>query len=130
LDIGAGIGKCMVAMFNAGFDVYGMEPSIPFYEKSLQHMKIDQNKLQNCALEDYQCDDEYFDFITFGAVLEHLYHPSDSINRALKWLKPGGFIQIEVPSSAWLYCSNCSLSKPDATRSAVAIIHCKKVSGR
>jgi ubiquinone/menaquinone biosynthesis C-methylase UbiE len=40
-----------------------------------------------------------FDFMTFGAVFEHLYHPAASLEKALKWLKPGGIIQIEVPSS-------------------------------
>jgi len=34
--------------------------------------------------------------------LEHLYNPSGSIKKALKWLKPGGVIHIEVPSSDWL----------------------------
>lgn len=102
LDIGAGIGKCMIALSNAGFDAYGMEPSKPFYDMALGKMKIDENKLQNCALEDYDAEGEQFDFITFGAVLEHLYDPSESISTALKWLKPGGLIQIEVPSSKWL----------------------------
>jgi hypothetical protein len=37
-----------------------------------------------------------------AAVLEHFYDPSDSIERALKWVKPGGLIYIEIPSSDWL----------------------------
>jgi predicted SAM-dependent methyltransferase len=40
-----------------------------------------------------------FDFITFGAVFEHLYHPAASLEKALKWLKPEGVLHIEVPSS-------------------------------
>ncbi|MBK8291297.1 MAG: methyltransferase domain-containing protein [Flammeovirgaceae bacterium] len=43
-----------------------------------------------------------FDFISFGAVLEHVYSPADSILRTLRWLKPNGIIHIEVPSSDWL----------------------------
>ena len=45
---------------------------------------------------------EPFDFITFGAVLEHLYKPGESICKALRWLKKDGVMQIEVPSSNWL----------------------------
>jgi 2-polyprenyl-3-methyl-5-hydroxy-6-metoxy-1,4-benzoquinol methylase len=39
----------------------------------------------------------HFDFITFGAVLEHLYDPSMSIHKAMSWLKPSGIMHIEVP---------------------------------
>ena len=48
------------------------------------------------------CAADFFDFITFGAVLEHLYHPAKSIERALYWLKPGGVIHLEVPSASYL----------------------------
>jgi len=33
LDIGAGIGKAMIALNNAGFDAFGFEPSVTFYEQ-------------------------------------------------------------------------------------------------
>lgn len=85
MDIGAGLGKCMIALRNEGYEVYGFEPSFPFYER---------------AIAVYQ--DNFFDFITFGAVLEHLYDPSEAIKKAIAWLKPEGIIQIEVPSSNWL----------------------------
>lgn len=50
-------------------------------------------------LEDVEYTEDSFDFITFGAVFEHLYHPAGSLKKALKWLKPDGIIHIEVPSS-------------------------------
>ena len=102
LDIGAGIGKGMVAMEKAGYEVFGIEPSISFYERALDRMGIDQGKIQNVAIEDAKFDENYFDFISFGAVLEHLYDPGESIQKAMQWLKPGGLIQIEVPSAHWL----------------------------
>lgn len=101
LDIGAGIGKCMIALERAGFDVYGIEPSIPFYDRAVDIMKIDSTKIQNKAIEDAHFEKETFDFITFGAVLEHLYFPGQAIEKALTWLKPGGIIHIEVPSAHW-----------------------------
>jgi 2-polyprenyl-3-methyl-5-hydroxy-6-metoxy-1,4-benzoquinol methylase len=102
LDIGAGLGKCMIALANAGYDAYGFEPSIPFYERAISQMKISPERLKQGMLEEVDYPENEFHFITFGAVLEHLYDPAASIAKAMKWLKPGGVIQVEVPSSAWL----------------------------
>lgn len=102
LDIGAGIGKCMIALERAGFDAEGFEPSTPFYKKAIEKMNIDERKLKLFTIEEAIFPLETFDFITFGAVLEHLYDPSAAIQKALTWLKPSGLIHIEVPSSKWL----------------------------
>lgn len=99
LDIGAGIGKCMIALNNAGFETYGFEPSEPFYKKALSEMKINPDRLKLGKVEEFDYQEYSFDFITFGAVFEHLYHPANSLEKALKWLKPNGIIHIEVPSS-------------------------------
>jgi ubiquinone/menaquinone biosynthesis C-methylase UbiE len=102
LDIGAGLGKCMIALNKAEFDAYGIEPSEPFYKRAIQNMNISSEKLKLSTLEDAEYPEKEFDFVTFGAVLEHLYDPTEAINKAMKWLKPGGLIHIEVPSSKWL----------------------------
>lgn len=102
LDIGAGIGKAMISLTKAGYDVYGFEPSVPFHERAIAKMGISQDRLKLGMIEEVDYDANFFDFITFGAVLEHLYHPAQSIEKALQWLKPGGIIQIEVPSSRHL----------------------------
>jgi len=102
LDIGAGIGKCMIALTNAGFDAYGFEPSESFYSRAVQKMNISPGKLTLNSIENAELPDNHFDFITFGAVLEHLYDPSAAIKKAMNWLKIGGVMQIEVPSSDWL----------------------------
>jgi 2-polyprenyl-3-methyl-5-hydroxy-6-metoxy-1,4-benzoquinol methylase len=102
LDIGAGLGKQMIALEKAGFDVYGFEPSKPFYERAISKMKISPVKLRLGMIEEIDYEENSFDFISFGAVLEHLYDPSESIKKALKWVKPNGLIHIEVPSSKWL----------------------------
>jgi len=102
LDIGAGLGKGMISLTKAGYDVYGFEPSIPFHQKAIKEMKILPDKLKLGMIEEIDYPDNFFDFITFGAVLEHLYDPSSAIQKALRWLKPGGLIHIEVPSSKYL----------------------------
>ncbi|MES2588764.1 MAG: class I SAM-dependent methyltransferase [Bacteroidota bacterium] len=102
LDIGAGIGKSMITLDKAGFDSYGFEPSEDFRKMAISKMGISEEKLRLGQIETIEYDENSFDFISFGAVLEHLYNPSDSLIKAIKWLKPGGLIYIEVPSSNWL----------------------------
>jgi SAM-dependent methyltransferase len=102
LDVGAGIGKCMISLEEAGFDAYGFEPSVSFRGKALNHMGIAPERLQLGMIEEIDYPKETFHFITFGAVLEHVYDPAACIGKAMKWLKPDGVIQIEVPSSEWL----------------------------
>lgn len=99
LDVGAGIGKCMMSMQKAGFDTYGFEPSTPFYERALSKMNIPTEKLKHGMVEDVEYPDATFDFITYGAVFEHLYHPAECLEKTFRWLKPNGIIHIEVPSS-------------------------------
>jgi ubiquinone/menaquinone biosynthesis C-methylase UbiE len=99
LDCGAGLGKGMLSLKHAGFDTYGFEPSIPFFERAISKMKVDPTRLQQGMLEDMHYAGNSFDFVNFGAVLEHFYHPSDCIHKAMHWLKPGGVLHIEVPSS-------------------------------
>ena len=102
LDIGAGLGKCMISLQNAGYDAYGFEPSDSFYKEAIEKMKISNEKLKLGMIEEIEYPANSFDFITFGAVLEHLYDPSNAIKKAMKWLKAGGLIHIQVPSSKYL----------------------------
>jgi len=102
LDVGAGIGKCMLSLQLAGFEIYGLEPSPSFRQKAITEMNIPAERLKLGMVEDIDYPENYFDFITFGAVFEHLYHPSTALAKALKWLKPGGIIHIEVPSSKYI----------------------------
>jgi len=102
LDIGAGIGQSMIALSKAGFDTYGIEPSESFYKRAIEKMNIDSSRLKLASIENIDYPENYFDLIMFSAVLEHVYDPSESIQKAMKWLKPNGIIWIEVPSSNWL----------------------------
>lgn len=102
LDVGAGIGKVMIALSRAGFDAFGIEASKPFYEKAITMMGIRPERLRLTSIENADFEEASFEYISFGAVLEHFQDPSGSIKKALGWLKPGGIIHIEVPSSNWL----------------------------
>jgi len=102
LDVGAGLGKCMLSLDRAGFEAYGLEPSPAFCKKAHEFLNIRPDRLRLGQLETVDYDPRSFDLIVFGAVLEHLPDPASALKRGLHWLKPGGLIQLEVPSSAWL----------------------------
>ena len=72
LDIGSGVGKQLIAMKNAGFDVLGIEPSLPFYERAVSQMNLSVDLIINTTIEEADFENDSFDFISFGSVLEHL----------------------------------------------------------
>lgn len=102
LDVGVGLGKAMKSLAQAGFDPWGIEPSQAFREKAIEGMQLNTDHVVLTSVEQAEFSKQSFDFITFGAVLEHLYSPSLAIQKAMEWLRPGGIIQAEVPSSKWL----------------------------
>ncbi len=102
LDIGAGVGRAMASLERAGFDVFGLEPSAPFREVAVSRNGIAPDRLSLATIEEAGYPDATFDFVTFGAVLEHLLDPAACLERALRWTRPGGLIHVEVPSSDWL----------------------------
>jgi SAM-dependent methyltransferase len=102
LDVGAGAGKGLIAMQRAGFDAFGIEPSDSFHKLAASHPELDSSQLTCTSIEDARFEPESFTFISFGAVLEHLYDPSAALLKALDWLRPNGLIHTEVPSARWL----------------------------
>ncbi|HNW96938.1 MAG TPA: class I SAM-dependent methyltransferase [Bacteroidales bacterium] len=102
LDIGAGIGKNMIALKRYGYDAYGIEPSLPFYDRAISKMGIDPDKLQLVSIENCIFQDNMFDAIFFSAVLEHLYNPAEILKKIINWVKPNGLVFIESPSASWL----------------------------
>ncbi len=102
LDIGAGLGKQMIALERAGHEAHGFEPSHSFHSMAIERMAIRPERLRLGMLEEIDYPADHFDMVSFGAVLEHLYDPAASIEKALRWTRPGGFIHIEVPSADWL----------------------------
>lgn len=102
LDIGAGIGKGMLALARAGFVTCGIEPSESFCARAVDRMSVPKDALYVTTVEDAEFPENSFDFINMGAVLEHLYDPSRAVEKAMRWLKPGGLVHIEVPSASYL----------------------------
>jgi SAM-dependent methyltransferase len=102
LDIGAGLGKAMVAFRQAGFDVHGVEPSPSFHREAIKRTGFAADRLQLSSVEAAMFPSNAFDFVNLSAVLEHVTDPDAVMRKATEWLKPGGLAFVEVPSSAFL----------------------------
>lgn len=102
LDIGAGMGKAMVSMGHAGFEAHGIEPSPSFHEFAVTRTGLSPDRVRLAGVEDADFTAGSFDFVTFGAVLEHLPQPAEALRKALDWARPDGLVHVEVPSSDWL----------------------------
>ena len=98
LDIGCGVGKNMKSLEEADFKVSGVESSESFYKKALSHMAIKEDQIKLGMVEEIEYT-EKFDFITFGAVFEHLYHPAKVLEQVSNWLNKDGIVHIQVPFS-------------------------------
>lgn len=101
LDVGSGMGHQLKSLLDAGFDAYGLEPSEPFHRYAVQTTGIPAARLKMESVEDASYEEGFFDYIILKVVLEHFYDPSATLSNISKWLKPGGKIEIEVPSADW-----------------------------
>ena len=102
LDVGVGAGKGMRALMNHGFDVDGIEPIPKFRDVAIHLNGIRSTRIQLSTIEDAVLPPASYDFVTFGAVLEHLKNPYDALHKTSDALRSGGFIHFEVPNSRWL----------------------------
>ena len=54
-----------------------------FYERAISKMQISPTKIRNAMVENIEYPKNEFDFITYGAVFEHLYHPCSEFLKEL-----------------------------------------------
>lgn len=100
LDVGCGSGESLLAAQQAGWDAVGIEPSAEFAEFARQRYGAD---VRVGELADVRFDDGSFDFLTLGAVLEHVFEPLVLLREMRRVLRPGGLAYIGVPNEAGLY---------------------------
>ena len=94
LDVGTGCGFFLIAAWERGWQVKGVEPSIQSVELAQEEYGLD---VFNGTLRDYN-DDSPFDVITFNNVLEHSVLPWQEIALANKLLQPGGLVYLRFPN--------------------------------
>jgi SAM-dependent methyltransferase len=91
LDIGCAMGFFMEMANNAGYDVYGLDPS----EYAINHVSKSLScNLQVGTINTAQYQPEKFDVISMLDVFEHLADPISDLKKIYRWLKPDGILLI------------------------------------
>lgn len=98
LDAGCGEGRMGAALKAAGKagEVIGIERCEPIAEIARQH--IDQVICADLESLELPFAAEYFDYIIFGDVLEHLVNPWGVVESLARHLRPGGRMIASIPN--------------------------------
>lgn len=102
LDIGCGVGGCLVAAHKRGLEVSGIEVDpthIALAEANLQDAGL-QNCIQQVDILDMgQVGQlEKFDVITMLSVIEHVMDVPKALENVTSLLNPGGILFMEIPN--------------------------------
>jgi SAM-dependent methyltransferase len=93
LDAGAGRGRFVAAARLAGYDAFGIEPSV----RGPGAPHVERAGIGDAAIEPGSVD-----VVTLWHVLEHLQDPAAALDRIATWLRPGGGLVVGVPNLASL----------------------------
>ncbi len=95
LDVGSGGGFFPYVARQQGLDAQGIEPNQGFAEYAQSTFGVPTT---NDFLQDVNIPQECFDFISLNHVLEHVEDPCATLAQLRKWLKPDGYLVVEVPN--------------------------------
>lgn len=115
LDIGCSTAILLDCM--PSWECYGIELNLPTAEiAKAKH----GNKIHVGTLEDYKCEQEFFDVICLHDSLDHMLDPLRVLLKCYELLKPGGLIVITVHDISSLYAKltgtkNYGFIPPDHT---------------
>lgn len=100
LDIGCGDGSFIIR-FKKYCEVFGVDVSRRAI-KIAKEAGIDAYTV-DVSCEKLPFEDEYFDIVYMGDVIEHLVNPDFAINEAARVIKSNGFLVLSTPNLAsWL----------------------------
>ena len=98
LDAGAGRGRFVRGARAAGYDAFGIEPSL----RGARAAVLLGAPVEQVAIEDASVAAGSLDAVTLWHVLEHLDDPGAALRRIATWLAPGGALLVGVPNlSSW-----------------------------
>jgi len=100
LDIGCGDG-CFIIRFKNYCEVFGVDISWRAI-KIAKKAGIDAYEV-DISCEKLPFEDEYFDIVYMGDLIEHLVNPDFAINEVARVIKSNGFLVLSTPNLAsWL----------------------------
>jgi ubiquinone/menaquinone biosynthesis C-methylase UbiE len=120
LEIGSGFGTNLAVWIKYfGVDGYGVEPAeIGFDQGFLGSQKllpangIDPERIRNARGEALPFPDESFDIVYSANVLEHTADPPQVLREAVRVLRKGGVLHMEMPNFLSYYEGHYSVLQP------------------
>lgn len=96
LDVGCACGATLLSLKNRypASQLHGIELDPGSWKISSLLFPVTQGNVEENL--DYQ--EEFFDYIIFGDVLEHLHQPEDVLVNMKRYLKPGGAVLASIPN--------------------------------
>lgn len=105
LEIGSGMGLFIVVCRLLGINIVGIEPGANSYQnlhfgikELLQSNGLPSGIISEDSGENLPWDDNFFDVVVGFQVLEHVADPITTLREAIRVLKPGGKIYMDVPN--------------------------------
>jgi SAM-dependent methyltransferase len=98
LDIGCATGTFACEAEQAGWQVTGLEASA--WSLAYARHRCDNVTWVNALVETAVLAEEQFDVITVWDVLEHVASPTSTLRQLRRWLKPGGWLFLNLPNRA------------------------------
>lgn len=95
LDVGCSAGIFLTLASEAGWSVFGVEPSDWLSARARSRFGA---RVLSTSFEKAAFRRQSFDAITFWDVLEHLADPVGSVNKAAHLVRPGGVLALNVPN--------------------------------
>jgi SAM-dependent methyltransferase len=95
LDVGCAAGLFLDVARERGWNVQGLELSPHAVKVAREHFGLTVHEGDFAAVD---LEEGSFDAITLLDVLEHLYEPSESLQRIKALLRPGGILMVVLPN--------------------------------
>ena len=120
LEIGSGYGVSLALMLiDYGVDAVGVEPASQGFDDSfqcaraiLEANRLDPMRVIDATGENLPFDAEFFDVVYSNNVLEHTANPAQVLREAVRVLKPGGTLYVEVPNFLSYYEGHYLIPQP------------------
>lgn len=94
LDVGCGVGAFIAYMKSAGWSVTGVDLD----PKVIETCRAQGLEARRGRLEDLKFPDNHFDAVTLKHVIEHVYHPRETLQEIHRILKLGGKVVLQTPN--------------------------------
>lgn len=95
LDVGSGSGEFLYLARHAGYRTRGLEPDSGYSAWTRDHLGLE---VETRPLDAGPPSGAPFDVITIFHVLEHLGNPREAVATLSEWLRPSGYLVVEVPN--------------------------------